>query len=91
MTPGIERFLLLGCLAILVLEAPSLLADLSLGDGSRAVLAAERTVVVAAPVVAEAQPTPVPVDAPALLLGVADEVPPGDAVLAALLAPEPGQ
>ena len=42
MNPGVERFLILGCIAILILEAPSLLGDLRFGDGSYAVLAAER-------------------------------------------------
>ncbi len=42
MNPGVERFLILGCIAILILEAPSLLGVLRFGDGSAAVLAAER-------------------------------------------------
>ena len=58
MNPGVERFLILGCIAILILEAPSLLKDLRFGDGSYAVLAAEpaATAVVVEPV----EPTPVP-------------------------------
>jgi len=33
MNLGIERFLLLGCIAILILELPEILSDLRLGDG----------------------------------------------------------
>jgi len=50
MSPGVERFLILGCIAILILEAPSLLKDLRLGNGSYAVLAAERAPLVEAEV-----------------------------------------
>lgn len=33
MNLGIERFLLLGCFAILILELPELVVDVELGDG----------------------------------------------------------
>jgi hypothetical protein len=57
MNPGMERFLILGCLAVLILELPGLLADLTYGDGSAAVLAAEQPAV-SGPLVAEAAPLP---------------------------------
>ena len=33
MNLGIERFLILGCVAVLILELPEILTDLRLGDG----------------------------------------------------------
>jgi hypothetical protein len=94
MNPGIERFLILGCLAVLILELPGLLADLTLGDGSAAVLAAEQALV-SAPLVAEAAPLPA---APGPLkleeLGELRELPEQDATLALalgdLLPEQPG-
>jgi len=61
MNLGIERFLILGCIAVLILELPQLFTDLELGDGFPA------TSPVATPVVVVVAEVPEPA-APVLMV-----------------------
>ncbi|MDF1798733.1 MAG: hypothetical protein P1V81_06120 [Planctomycetota bacterium] len=86
MNLGVERFLILGCIAVLILEAPSLMADLTRGDGSAAVLA--QSSVQVAPLVAEVVP-PEAQPQPAVELAAVEPGAPV-VVLANLLPDQPG-
>jgi len=88
MNLGIERFLILGCIAVLILEAPSLMADLARGDGSAALLA--QSSAVQTPLMAEVAPAlPETQLVPTVELAVVEPADP-QVVLANLLPDQPG-